>query len=455
MCGICGVISWQPHIGVGEQILQQMCQTLVHRGPDDDGYYLDDKAMLGMRRLSIIDLETGQQPITNENKTLWLVFNGEIYNYRELRARLQAQGHIFSSTSDSEVIVHAYEAYGEHCVEHFNGMFAFAIWDTVRQQLFLARDRVGIKPLYFWAGANTLVFGSELSALMAHPLVPRHINRRALDQFLTVEYVPAPLTILQEVQKLSPGHWLRVNSHELCIQQYWEIPVSANTASVEECAIQLRELILDAVRLRLVSDVPLGAFLSGGIDSSTIVAAMSETAVLPIQTFSIGFDDATYNELPYARAVANHFHTKHYEEVLNPDITSLVEKLVTHLDEPLADFSIFPTYLVSAMAAQQVKVVLSGDGGDELFGGYDTYIAQQADQYYGRLPAFMRQRSLPTLMNWMPPQPAKKGLVNKAKRFVEGASLPASLQHTRWMLFMSEADKARLYLPELQADLQG
>jgi asparagine synthase (glutamine-hydrolysing) len=436
-----------------------MCQTLTHRGPDDDGAYLDDTAMMGFRRLSIIDLALGQQPITNEDGTIWLVFNGEIYNYREVRTQLQAKGHIFATASDSEVIVHAYEAYGERCVDHFNGMFAFAIWDKVRRLLFLARDRIGIKPLYFWAGTNALVFGSELSALMAHPLVPRQINFNALDQFLTVEYVPTPGTILQGVQKLPPGHWLRLTADALCIQPYWDVPFVPHTAvsttpSSADYTHQLQELIQDAVRLRLVSDVPLGAFLSGGIDSSTIVAAMSGAADQPVRTFSIGFQEASYNELPFARLVAQQFHTRHEEEVLSPDISALAAQLIAHLDEPLADFSIFPTYLVSALAARHVKVALSGDGGDELFGGYETYKAQNAAQWYGRIPTTLRQQFLPSLLHHLPPQPAKKGLINKAKRFVEGVTLPAHLQHTRWMLFLSDADKAQLYQPELQAQLQ-
>jgi asparagine synthase (glutamine-hydrolysing) len=432
-----------------------MCQTLHHRGPDDEGFYTDGRAHLAMRRLSIIDLDTGHQPLSNEDGTLWLVFNGEIYNYRELRAQLVQQGHRFATQSDTEVIVHAYETWGTQCVNHFNGMFAFAIWDTRNQQLFLARDRLGIKPLYYYATADQLIFGSELSALLAHPATPRTLDLLALDQFLTVEYIPAPRTILQGVRKLAPGHWLRLGEDGVQVEQYWDVPLRPFLGPQSEAIATLTDLIADAVRLRLVSDVPLGAFLSGGIDSSTIVAAMSQATAQPIRTFSIGFGEQSYNELPYARLVAAQFGAIHHEEILEPDISAMAIRLLNHLDEPLADFSIFPTFLVSAVASQHVKVVLSGDGGDELFGGYDAYVAQHTDRYYRHLPHLLRHKTLPALFDMIPPQPAKKGLINKSKRFVEGAALPADWQHTRWMSFMSAADKATLYHPELARQLNG
>jgi len=455
MCGICGAVSSNPDRLVDEIVLRRMAQVLYHRGPDDEGYYVDEHARLGIRRLSIIDLFTGQQPITNEDSTLWLVFNGEIYNYRELRRQLEDRGHVFASTSDSEVIVHAYEEFGERCVNYFNGMFAFAVWDASRRRLLLARDRLGIKPLYYWASSDQIVFGSELKAMIAHPNVPRDIDLVALDRFLTLEYIPAPRTILEGVCKLPPGHWLIFQDGEFKIEQYWDVAFQEVPEGEATCEAMLADLIGDAVRLQLVSDVPLGVFLSGGIDSSTVVAFMSQASTAAVQTFSIGFDDATYNELPYARAVAVHFSTDHHEEVLQPDIAELVECLVGHLDEPLGDFSIFPTYLVSKLASSSVKVVLCGDGGDELFGGYDTYVAQQFYRFYHWLPTSLRRKALPALMKWVPPQPAKKGLINKVKRFVEGGALPASLQHTRWMMFMSDHDRARLYRRALRDSLNG
>jgi asparagine synthase (glutamine-hydrolysing) len=428
---------------------------MYHRGPDDEGYYTDKQVGLGMRRLSIIDLSTGRQPLANENGTLWIVFNGEIYNYRQLRNQLEQQGHVFSTKTDTEVIIHAYEEYGANCLEHFNGMFSFAIWDTVNRRLFLARDRLGIKPLYYWFSGNQLIFGSELKAIIQHPDTPREVDLAALDQFLTLEYIPAPSTIFKGINKLPPGHFLVFEAGQLNLKQYWEVPFREAPANEATCAEILTELISDAVRLRLVSDVPLGAFLSGGIDSSTIVAFMSEAMTEPVQTFSIGFDDKTYNELPYARAVACHFGANHHEEILKPDIVALVEQLVHHFDEPFADFSSFPTYLVSEMAKHHVTVVLSGDGGDELFAGYETYVAQNLDRLYRLLPTRIRKDALPALMARISPRPAKKGLVNKAKRFVEGGALPPSLQHTRWMTFMSDNDKVALYQPEFRSASNG
>lgn len=455
MCGICGVVTRVPNGHDEQLVIEQMVSRLRHRGPDDDGSYVDDRAQLAMRRLSIIDLSTGQQPISNEDGTLWLVFNGEIYNYRALRRQLECRGHVFRSQSDSEVIIHAFEEYGDQCMLHFNGMFAFAIWDSRRHTLLLARDRLGIKPLYFWAGRDKLVFGSELKAILAHPDTPAEIDLVALDHFLTLEYVPAPRTIFEGIQKLLPGHWLRYQEGNVSLGQYWELSPADSPADAESCVGELTDLIRDAVKLRLVSDVPLGAFLSGGIDSSTVVAFMSEAMVAPVRTFSIGFDDATYNELPSARVVAGHFGTLHEERTLKPDISSMIQKLVGHMDEPFADFSIFPTYLVSKLASEQVKVVLSGDGGDEIFGGYDTYVAQSMARYYDRLPQQLSRRLLPAVLDKIPPRASKKGLINKAKRFVEGARLRKSLQHTRWMLFMSQDQKRDLYQPPLWPNAHG
>jgi asparagine synthase (glutamine-hydrolysing) len=455
MCGICGVINAKNDSRIDEAILRQMCQTIYHRGPDDDGFFVDHQAGLGMRRLSIIDLVTGDQPVSSEDETLWVIFNGEIYNYKSLQSEFVGRGHQFRTNSDTEVIVHAYEEYGERCPEHFNGMFAFALWDIPRRQLLLARDHVGIKPLYYWVGQDRLIFGSELKSVIAHPAVPREIDLVALDQFLTLEYIPTPRTIFKGINKLPAGHRLVYEGGKASIEQYWDIPkkdVSSDEKIIEEMLI---ELIDDSVRMQLMSDVPLGAFLSGGIDSSTVVASMSESSNSSVKTFSIGFDDSTYNELPYARKIASRFSTDHTEEVLEPDIASLAERLVRHLDEPFGDFSIFPTYLVSEVARKKVKVVLSGDGGDELFGGYDTYVAQQMDRYYRYLPASLRYKVLPALLDKVPPRPQKKGLINKTKRFVEGAALPSSLQHTRWMLFMTSQDKSDLYQSEVAAALDG
>ena len=454
MCGICGIIVNEPVPAYrDEEIIAKMCQTLYHRGPNDRGFYLGDRALFGMRRLSIIDLASGQQPVVNENNTIWAVFNGEIYNFREIRADLKQRGHVFKTKGDSEVIVHAYEEYGDDCVEHFNGMFAFAVWDEPRQRLLIMRDRLGIKPLFYWANREALIFGSEIKAILAHPMVDRALDHQAIDQFLSLEYIPGPRTIFKDIHKLAPGHKLVHQDGNIKIEQYWQIPFKPVVGDEDECAEILYELLKDAVQKQLVSDVPLGAFLSGGIDSSTIVALMSQVSPEMVHTFSIGFEDSTYNELPYARAVAKHFGTNHYEEVIQPDFLEMAERLVGHMDEPFGDFSMFPTYLVSELASRYVKVVLSGDGGDELFGGYDTYLAQQLDGYYHKLPSILRYNLFPAVMDRIPPQRAKKGLINKAKRLVEGSVLPPELQHTRWMIFTSDADKTILYRPEFASSL--
>ncbi|MDX1438232.1 MAG: asparagine synthase (glutamine-hydrolyzing), partial [Anaerolineales bacterium] len=426
-----------------------MTGRLKHRGPDDDGFYQDAKAALGMRRLSIIDLETGGQPIANERNDIWVIYNGELYNFRQLRRDLEKRGHLFKTQTDTEVIIHAYEEYGDRCVEHFNGMFAIALWDTKANRLWLARDRVGIKPLYYWTDGATLVFGSELKALVSHPDVPREIDPVAVDLFLSLEYIPAPRTIYAGVRKLLPGHTLSFDPEGLRVTRYWEIPHKPIIADAESCAEQLKELLFDAVKIRLMSDVPLGAFSSGGIDSTAIIAYMDQAGAGAVKTFSIGFQDDTYNELPDAEHVAQHFGTEHHFRVLNPDILDLVEELGAYIDEPFADTSVFPTYLVSKLARESVTVVLSGDGGDELFGGYDTYVAEQLYRYYAWLPASIQRGALPAMANLVPPRPAKKGMVNKIKRMIEGGALDPALQHTRWMIFMNQADKQQLYQGDL------
>ena len=414
-----------------------MTNSMIHRGPDDEGYYVQDAVGLGMRRLCIIDPKGGAQPISNEDKTIWVILNGEIYNYLELRKELQSKGHKFSTKTDTETIVHAYEEYGEHCVTKLNGMFAFAIWDCRKQKLLLARDRLGIKPLYYFLDNRHLVFGSELKAILEHPEIPRAIDLEALDSYLTFEYIPAPLSIFKGIKKLPPGHTLVLQDGKASIRQYWDLPFERFEGREEDLCQALYDLVKDSVRMRLISDVPLGAFLSGGIDSSAIVCMMSELMNQPVKTFSIGFDDPSYNELRYARTVAKHFGTDHHELTIKPDVVNLVENLVRYLDEPLADVSVFPTYLVSQLARQNVTVVLSGDGGDELFAGYDWYLAEKIEQYYRGLPSAVRTRWLPQVVSLIPPSSRKKGFINKLKRFVEGSVLPDSLRH-----FLDRKDSA-------------
>lgn len=441
MCGICGTVEPNPdHATIG-----RMNDTLHHRGPDDSGLFADDHAAIAMRRLSIIDLAGGRQPISDSSGRYHLVFNGELYNYRPLRAQLRQHGRTFATNSDSEVVLQAYLHWGRACLDHFNGMFALAIWDSQQRALFIARDRLGIKPLYYSQHNGRFFFASELKAILAHPHAPRTIDPAALTQFLTYEYIPAPHSIITGIHKLLPGHWLHYTDGRIETQPYWHLPLRERAAgSSAQLTAQFTELLTDAIKLRLISDVPLGAFLSGGIDSSAIVALMSAQQTQPVQTFSIGFGDPTYNELPYARAVAHHFRTDHHERFLQPNVVDLTTRLLTHLDEPLGDFSILPTYLVSQLAREHVTVVLSGDGGDEILGGYDTYRAQCLANPFDRLGA-LRTDILPTLFAHIRPRPAKKGLINKLKRFTEGAALSPSLQHVRWMTFLNPTQRDFLF----------
>jgi asparagine synthase (glutamine-hydrolysing) len=403
-----------------------------------------------MRRLNVIDLVAGHQPISNEDGRVWIVFNGEIYNYLELRQELEDKGHIFTTNTDTETIVHAYEEYGEGCVNRLNGMFAFAIWDGRKEKLFLVRDRLGVKPLYYFLDDRILIFGSELKALLQYDQFPRETDLEALDTFLTFEYIPAPSSIFKNVKKLLPGHLLTVQNGKTSIRQYWDLQFSRTKGNDEDLAQALYDLLKDSVRIRLISDVPLGAFLSGGIDSSMIVCLMSELMNQRVKTFSIGFDDPSYNELGYSKIVADYFGTDHHALTIHPDVVNLVSDLVRYLDEPLADVSIFPTYLVSQLAREHVTVVLSGDGGDELFAGYEWYVADKIERYYRYLPCAVRKKWVPWMVDQIPPSSRKKGIVNKLKRFVEGSALPDSLQHYRWGSFFAEETKDLLYTEELK-----
>ncbi len=451
MCGITGLVNEDPRRSVDRQDLKKMCNTLVHRGPDDEGFYIEGNVGLAIRRLSVIDLVTGHQPISNGDGSIWIVFNGEVYNFPELRRELEQKGHEFSTRTDTETIVHSYEEWGDDCVNRLNGMFAFAIWDRPNRKLLLARDRLGIKPLYYYQDDRCLVFGSELKAILQCDKVPRALDHEALDAFLTYEYVPAPMSMFKGIRKLPAGHLLVLQDGKASIRQYWDARPEPMEGTEDELGESLYDLLKDAVRMRLMSDVPLGMFLSGGVDSSIIVCMMSEVMDRPVQTFSIGFDDPSYNELSYARVVARHFGTDHHELVIKPDVVNLVDNLVSHLDEPMADVSIFPTYLVSKLAREKVTVVLSGDGGDELFAGYDWYLADRVERYYRWLPALIRHKLIPSIVSRVPPSAKKKGLVNKATRFVEGSVLPYPLRHYRWNTFLTEEGRAQLYSDELVA----
>ena len=375
MCGIAGIVGAGDDNRIDYDVIHRMCRTLVHRGPDDEGMFVKDGAGLGMRRLSIIDLAGGHQPVFNEDRTAWVVFNGEIYNFRELRRELEQKGHRFHTHSDTEVIVHLYEDLGAECVHKLRGMFAFALFDERHRRLLLARDRLGKKPMHYALSDGRLLFGSEIKAILAAAPELSAVNSQALLQYFYFGYIPDPATAFLGIQKLPPGHLLEFEREEVHVRQYWDLPEygTYSPASEEECLDELEEKLAEAVRIRLIADVPLGALLSGGTDSSTIVALMARASSTPVKTFSIGFRHADLNEAPYARMVAEQFGTEHHELILEPKVAETVEMLARSLEEPFGDSSMLPTYYVSCLARKYVTVVLSGDGGDEAFAGYDRY----------------------------------------------------------------------------------
>jgi len=375
MCGIAGKFHFNPNQPIDSACLTAMTTVAAHRGPDADGFYIAPGIGLGHRRLSIIDLSTGDQPLANEDRTIWVVFNGEIYNFAEVRAELVAHGHRFRTNTDTEVIVHAYEQWGEGSVERFRGMFAYALWDEPRRRLVLVRDRLGVKPLHYAVTPAGVTFGSEIKSLLEDPVVPRDWSPEALDAYLALQYVPCPQTIYRSIWKLPPAHLLVAENGRVSIRRYWDLTFTGDgdAAREQEYLDRLDALVTESVRLRLMSDVPLGAFLSGGIDSSVVVAAMVDTSPGRVVTTSVGFDEQAFNELEYARVVARHLGVEQHEKVVDPgntDIVDLLPKLAWHLDEPFADHSAVPTYYVSKAAREQVTVALSGDGGDELWAGY-------------------------------------------------------------------------------------
>ncbi|MDH3528258.1 MAG: asparagine synthase (glutamine-hydrolyzing), partial [Acidobacteriota bacterium] len=379
MCGIAGFIDSENSGLVPERraLLLKMCRVITHRGPDEEGIALEGRAALGMRRLSIIDLKTGQQPIYSQDRSKLVVFNGEIYNYRELKVELEGLGYSFRTNSDTETIIHAFDEFGADCVKKLRGMFAFAIWDTKAQSLFVARDRVGKKPLFYSLLDNgDFVFGSELKCLLTHGRIKASIDIEALNAYLTFGYLPEQHCIIRGVKKLLPGHHLTFEDGQIKTEGFWDFayPEEYPDTSEPELQVRLLDHVKDAVEARLISDVPLGAFLSGGVDSSAVVGLMAEIMDKPVKTFSIGFNEDSFDELKYARIASRHFKTDHHEFVVTPDLVDTVDDLVWHFDEPFSDASALPTYMVSKLARDHVTVVLSGDGGDELFAGYTRYL---------------------------------------------------------------------------------
>ena len=445
MCGICG-FNWSD-----EHLLEQMKHTLVHRGPDAAGSYVAPGISLGHRRLSIVDLsESGRQPLTNEDGTVWITFNGEIYNHAQLRSQLEAKGHVFRSRSDTESIVHAYEEFGLDFVKHLVGMFAFALWDAPRRRLILARDRLGIKPLYYTADGGRVRFASEIKALLADPQLPRRINSQGLFELVGYEFTPAPHTLFAGIQKLLPGCMLLVEADgSLRTLRYWSLEAKPVDATPEA----LCELLELSCADHMMSDVPVGAFLSGGIDSSSIVSFVSKSVPTGLPTFALGYREASFSEFDYARKVAAHFHTRHHELLVRPVDTAAIERSVWHLDEPTTDPSNLPFMLICEEARRQVKVALSGDGGDELLMGYDRFRASKAAALLARLPIPWREPLARFLIARLGDDDVKKGPRNILKRFLQGAVLPPSGEHLRWQYFMDPRTAGEIFKPDLLRSL--
>jgi asparagine synthase (glutamine-hydrolysing) len=445
VCGIAGIVR-SDGAPVDRELVARMNEAIRHRGPDEDGFYFSDGVGLAMRRLAIIDLKSGQQPIHNQDRKAWIVFNGEIYNYRELRQQLEQLGHVFYTDSDTEAIVHAWDQYGTDCPKYLRGMFALAIWDERTKSLFLARDRVGKKPLLYAELDGELVFGSEFTALLEHPRISRDVDFEALHYYLTFICVPAPLTAYRAIRKLEPGHWLLWRKGEITIERYWHLDFSKKLdISEEEAGERTIDLLREAVRIRLMSEVPLGAFLSGGIDSSAVVALMAQESSEKIKTFSIGFDEQDFSELHHARRVAEYVGADHHEFIVRPDAMAILPTLVEHYGEPFADSSAIPSYYVSKETRGYVTVALNGDGGDECFAGYQRYAAMRLAQKYASLPGALREGVISNVVRTLPGFDARQNVLRKAKRFIAAASLPPVERYLRWVSSFDEEAKQNLY----------
>ncbi len=455
MCGIAGIVhaDFQRPVSLGS--IQAMCDKLAHRGPDHFGHYVHENIGLGMRRLSIIDLQTGQQPITNEDGSVWIVFNGEIYNYRTVRKDLEARGHHFRTTSDTEVIVHLYEDMGQECVQRLRGMFAFAIWDAKRHALLLARDRLGIKPLYYAETSEGLIFGSELKALLTHPSVSRDISPKAIFEYFTHFCIPGDLSIFESIHKLPAGHVLVYSHSRAALTHYWHIqPTPDYRPTEEEWTEELRSRLQDAVESHLVSDVPVGAFLSGGLDSGAMVALMAQASQEPIRTFTVGFgtDVGRFDERLAARTVAERYGTNHRECLLETNVTELLPKIVSAFDEPFADSSAIPNWLVCEETARHVKVALSGLGADELFGGYERYLGLQLGEVYHRIPRPLRL-AFAKIIDLLPTSDRISYRSDRLTRFIAAGDLSLA---SRYRSFIAAFEDARTIIhPNVLAAIEG
>ena len=461
MCGITGWATLDSHASPpegGKDLLHSMCERMVHRGPDSEGLFATTGAALGMRRLAIIDLVTGEQPVFNEDRSVAVVLNGEIYNYRELRADLEKRGHSFRSASDTEVLPHLYEEYGDGMMRELNGMFAFALWDSRRRRLLVARDRFGEKPLYWGVFDKTLLFASEPKVLLAHPSVKPTLNLQALRQYLSFDYVPAPLSIYEGINKLPAAHKLTLEDGRVNVERYWRL--SYKTAepvpSENDAAQHLRDLMADAVRMRLVSDVPLGVLLSGGVDSSSVAALAVAASSEPVKTFSISFAEASFDESAYARSVAKFLGTDHHEERLSANLAAnLVSEIGAWMDEPFSDPSLVPTYLLSRFTRKHVTVALGGDGGDELFAGYPMYAALRWAEFYKRVPPVLRAGIVEPLVKLLPVKTKNLSLDYKAARFITGSKYDTVARHHVWFGSFTPEEHLQLLTPDALAASDG
>lgn len=487
MCGIAGWVNLDTSRSSNidrEAVLHSMCETIVHRGPNSEGLWLDDNVALGMRRLSVIDLVTGDQPVFSEDKSVIVMMNGELYNYREVRADLEKRGHRFVTKSDTEILPHLYQEYGDALVDHLNGMYAFSLWDTRKKKLIIARDRFGEKPLYYGVFDNKLIYASEPKAILAYTAVRTEIDLNALRHYVSFDYVPAPMSIYKGIHKLPAAHILIVENGEVRTRRYWDIKWSADTPvrtdpkasengsnqespaktqrrreeSLSSKADELRNLLSDAVRMRLVADVPLGILLSGGIDSSTVAAFATQHATEKVKTFSIGFEEDSFDESKYARQVATHLNTEHYEEKLSAEKAGdLISEIGTWLDEPMSDASLIPTFLLASFVRKHVTVALGGDGGDELFAGYPMYYAHKVAAKYLSIPSFVRSGLIEPVINSLPVSTKNLSFDYKAKRFVRASHYDAVTRHHSWFGSFSLASHESLFsedvLTQTDADI--
>jgi asparagine synthase (glutamine-hydrolysing) len=461
---MCGITGWAtldarvPQPDGARELLRSMCERMTHRGPDSEGLMTATGVALGMRRLAIIDLQTGEQPVTSEDGRISVILNGEIYNYRELRNRLEKSGHHFRSESDTEVLPHLYEEHGTEMVKHLNGMFAFAVWDARRRKLFIARDRFGEKPLYWGVFDKTFIFASEPKVLLAHPSVHPSLNLDALRQYLSFDYVPAPLSIYQGIHKLPAAHTLSVEDGRVEVQPYWCLSYKKQepVPTEEEAAEELRRLLEDSVRMRLVSDVPLGVLLSGGVDSSTVAAMAVRASSEAVKTFSISFAESSFDESAYARAVAKFLGTDHHEERLSVDLAAnLVGEIGSWMDEPFSDPSLVPTFLLARFTRKHVTVALGGDGGDELFAGYPMYWAHNLARTYARIPRFLRRNIIEPAVRSLPVKTKNLSFDFKARRFVNGMNYDEVARHHVWFGSFTPEEQAALLTPAAQSASDG